>query len=407
MEYPSQCCERSGSVLGPATFYPPFTTADVGGRNAKAGRMRTRALLLALFVLMRGNSAGAVPDLTAHVPMRDGVRLETLVFLPQDTPERGSATILLRTPYRFPVAAAYYERFARVFTNRGYAFVLQDVRGRLGSGGTFRPFSGEIADGADTVDWIAGEPWSDGRIGTVGGSYNGFTALAAAIGSGRVGAVVADDPPVDLFSGRGGGAVGLLPAMWLYLLDHGGWPDAALLKAASNTPSGDEIDNLLLGRDDAFWQEYLDRPSPPADRTLRGRLAEICAPVLVAKSRSEAWEDPVEVWRTLREEGCARHRSAHRLIVTAEGHTHHMNLIGVSETAVNRRMVDWFDRWLRDGDEKVGAEEAPVLYRPVGEGPLVAGETWPVPGRERSLYLQVVKSRDGKPRTLKHVIGKR
>ncbi|MCP5091515.1 MAG: CocE/NonD family hydrolase [Gammaproteobacteria bacterium] len=317
--------------------------------------------------------------------MRDGLRLETFVYLPESQPQGPKPAILLRTPYRFPEGGtAYHDRFAQVFTQRGYVFVLQNVRGRFGSEGVFEPFTNEVSDGADTTAWITTQQWSDGRIGTVGGSYNGFTALAAAVDSQSVKAVVADDPALDLFSGHRGGALGLLPAFWLYILEHGEWPDAELKQAASNAPDPAGIDNLLLGRDDPFWQSYLGWPEGMEAATLRGRIAKICVPVLVTKSRSEGWEDPADLWRTLRDKGCLRHRADHRLIVTARGHTDHLKQIGVSETAVTRRMIDWFDHWLRG---ETAFNESQILYRTSPKGRLLGAKNWPAPGRARVFYM--------------------
>ena len=62
----------------------------------------------------------------------------------------------------------------------GYAVVVQDVRGRFGSGVTFAPFVDDAQDGADSVAWAAAEPWCDGRIGMAGGSYGGAVQWAAA-----------------------------------------------------------------------------------------------------------------------------------------------------------------------------------------------------------------------------------
>lgn len=344
-------------------------------------------LLCTLFaVLASTNQSFAAADSVAFVPMHDGVRLETFVYLPKSQPQSPKPAILLRTPYRFPEgSAAYYDRFAQAFLQRGYAFVLQNVRGRFGSEGVFEPFTNEVSDGAYTTAWITAQQWSDGRIGTVGGSYNGFTALAAAVESKSVKAVVADDPALDLFSGHRGGALGLLPAFWLYILEHGEWPDAELKKAASNAPDPSGIDNLLLGRDDPFWQGYLGWPEGMEAATLRGQIANICVPVLVTKSRSESWEDPVDLWRTLGSRGCPQHRADHRLIITARDHTAHLNRIGVSETAVTRRMIDWFDHWLR-GEATISKSQ--VLYRTSPKGPFREAEDWPVPGRARAFYMQ-------------------
>src|SRR5438128_2259783 len=99
----------------------------------------------------------AQTPMVVRVPMRDGVRLSTNVFLPQAVGRR--ATLLIRTPYGkgSTLVSAY-----KVFIDRGYAFVVQDVRGRYASEGTFQPPMQEDRDGEDTLNWIARQTWSDG-----------------------------------------------------------------------------------------------------------------------------------------------------------------------------------------------------------------------------------------------------
>jgi predicted acyl esterase len=389
---PHESATRCRTTMASYTSKPLYGAGTRAASKSLPGCTMSVRLFLCSLILAAAqvHETIAAQDLVTRVPMRDAVRLETFVYLPVDQPRIAVPTILLRTPYLFPgKGATYYERFARAFTDRGYAFVLQNVRGRFGSEGVFEPFANEVSDGSDTVAWITAQAWSNGRIGTVGGSYNGFTALAAAVGSDSVKAVVADDPPLDLSSGHRGGALSLLPAFWLYLLEKGEWPKTADKQAASNAPDPATIDNLLLGRDAAFWRDYLAWPAGLGAATLRGRIPEICAPVLVIKSRSEGWEDPADLWRTLRDGSCPEHRDAHRLVVTAQGHAHHIGLIGVSETDVNRRMIDWLDYWLGDDADTGNAVfEASVLFRPTENDPFRQSETWPVPGRERALYLQ-------------------
>ena len=326
--------------------------------------------------------AWAEADRQAMVEMPDGVRLETFIYLPDEQP---SPVVLMRTPYRFPgQSEAFYDDFAAALTERGYAFVLQNLRGRFGSEGVFDPFGNETEDGAATVSWIMSQAWSNGSIGTIGGSYNGFTALAAAAGSPDVQVVIADDPALDLWAGHRGGALGLLPAFWLYLLDHGRWPDEAAKTRASNEPDPEQIDNLLLGRDDPFWQTYVAGPGDDPGKTLRGDIDRICAPVLVIKSKSEGWEGPVDLWNTLRQTGCVEHRDDHRLIVTAEDHTFHLDQLGRGRTDVNAQVFAWLDHWLRDGGDP---QTAPVLFRPNASEPFRAADDWPVRGIETSFYL--------------------
>jgi putative CocE/NonD family hydrolase len=103
------------------------------------------------------------------VPMRDGVRLCASIALPQETAR--FPAILIRTPYNKgpEVGPAYLS-----FVDRGYAVMIQDVRGRYHSGGVFDPLEQEADDGEDTLSWIARQPWSDGSVGMIGGSYLGI-----------------------------------------------------------------------------------------------------------------------------------------------------------------------------------------------------------------------------------------
>ena len=87
-------------------------------------------------------------------------------------------TILVRTPYGKgrDISPNYAP-----FVEHGYAVVVQDVRGRYESEGVFRPLEQEPADGDDTLNWIARQPWSDGKIGMMGGSYLGIVQWKVAV----------------------------------------------------------------------------------------------------------------------------------------------------------------------------------------------------------------------------------
>jgi putative CocE/NonD family hydrolase len=111
------------------------------------------------------------------VPMRDGVRLATDVYLP-DGPGP-FATVLVRLPYDKNGRYCWMPFLAGHVVPRGYAFVPQDVRGKFRSEGDPVAFVNEVADGYDTIDWIARQPWSNGDVGMWGDSYYGFTQWAA------------------------------------------------------------------------------------------------------------------------------------------------------------------------------------------------------------------------------------
>jgi len=115
-------------------------------------------------------------DYNVSMPMRDGVRLSALVCRPSR--EGPFPCILSRTCYtKWNALLAQRLQF---WSSHGYALVVQDVRGRGDSHGVFYPLIHERQDGLDTLDWIAAQPWSDGRVVMFGGSYGGWTQLYAA-----------------------------------------------------------------------------------------------------------------------------------------------------------------------------------------------------------------------------------
>ena len=147
------------------------------------------------FILAFAIAAGAAPlhqsaqsgdpeGVTCRVeqaPMRDGVELATEVYLPAG--EGPFPVILQRTPYnrRSPSAGSDCDAAAgRYFAERGYVLLNQDTRGRYRSGGEFDAMRQEPADGYDAVEWAAAQPWSNGKVGMIGGSYVGLTQWQAA-----------------------------------------------------------------------------------------------------------------------------------------------------------------------------------------------------------------------------------
>ena len=111
------------------------------------------------------------------VPMRDGVVLATDVYLP-DGPGPFPA-VLVRLPYDKNGRYCWMPFISRHFTDRGYAFLPHDVRGKFRSEGEVNAFVHEIDDGYDTIDWVSRQPWSNGRVGMWGDSYYGFTQWTA------------------------------------------------------------------------------------------------------------------------------------------------------------------------------------------------------------------------------------
>jgi putative CocE/NonD family hydrolase len=134
------------------------------------------------------------------IPMRDGVKLKTFIVIPKGASK--APMLMTRTPYhaeervaRFesPHMAAIVPQMDDTAVAAGYIIVFQDVRGKYGSEGDYvmnRPMKGPLnptetdhaTDTYDTIDWLVRNvPESNGRVGMIGGSYEGFTAVMATI----------------------------------------------------------------------------------------------------------------------------------------------------------------------------------------------------------------------------------
>lgn len=149
-----------GLILGSASSF-----AQVAGREYENADKKVD-----VSAILKGLPAGTVHE---HVmmPMRDGVKLATEIFIPpSDQPQ---AAVLVRTPYGRLQCGSY--------ARRDFVFVTQDPRGTGDSEGTVDPVNNEneIDDGYDCVEWIAAQPWCNGRVGMAGGSGNGTCANMA------------------------------------------------------------------------------------------------------------------------------------------------------------------------------------------------------------------------------------
>ena len=116
-------------------------------------------------------------EIDVKVPMRDGVALSADIYRPDV--EGKFPAILVRTPYNNNTEVAINQ--SKFFAERGYVMVQQDVRGKFDSDGQFYPQKNEANDGYDMDEWIGKQPWFNGKLGTMGGSYVGYTQWAQAV----------------------------------------------------------------------------------------------------------------------------------------------------------------------------------------------------------------------------------
>jgi putative CocE/NonD family hydrolase len=196
------------------------------------------------------------------VPMRDGVRLSTDVYRPVG--EGPFPVILIRTPYggtSTPATVATYSSYAR----RGYVVVSQDVRGRFDSEGGWYPYINEINDGDDMQQWAGTQPWSNGSVGMLGGSYLASAQwLPARMGNPHLKAIVPAVTPFNYYHDVAfvGGALSLSSRV--------GWAIGVGGRTGQTTPTGweEKLRHLPLitmdrhlGWDLPHWQDWVRRPS--------------------------------------------------------------------------------------------------------------------------------------------------
>jgi putative CocE/NonD family hydrolase len=343
-----------------------------------------------------------------RVPMRDGVSLAADLYLP-DGGEPAPA-LLMRTPYNKQTAS--YREFAERFVANGYAVVLQDVRGRHESDGGWYPFRDEGPDGYDTIEWIAEQAWSDGKVGLFGGSYGGWVQWAAArerpphlaaMVSRAAGGRWMQEIPYD------NGTVVLAMLGWLNLASGRTMKDAAAVdwRAVLHHLPLRTMD-AALGRELPVWQDFLDHPTLDeywaAIRLTAADFAAIDLPVL----HITGWYDEDQPGALFFYEGMMRNSPAATRQAVCIGPWDHggtgepsRELGGVDFSP--RAVVDvkdlhlqWFDRWLRGAEPRDGQTHATYFLTGINEWRGAAA--WPPPEvRERRYYL----SSHGRANTLR------
>lgn len=345
-----------------------------------------------------------VDDLgTFLVPMRDGVRLATDVYLPEGVaPGRKLPTILVRTCYDRHGKKAQLMRWA----NKGYAVVNQDVRGRSDSEGGLVPFYYERDDGSDTIDWIVAQDWSDGNVGMWGASYLGYVVVSAATtGHPNLKAVVDEvnvgSPFVDTVR-RGGTVCSWTLLCWTLAQSVGTRTDFDIFggitvdpeKAVDARPIRD-IPQQMIGRRSAPWDLWAEHPDYDdfwRNCTFTERGDQVKAPMFVISGWYDGDGPGVsETWRMLSE-----HNVPNRKIWLGPWE-HNPNrardLQGVpfgNDAVVydyDVRVLKWFDRFLKGVDNGIDHEPRARYYL-VGENRWLTSAEWPpAEATVREFYL--------------------
>ncbi|MCX5859608.1 MAG: CocE/NonD family hydrolase, partial [Proteobacteria bacterium] len=321
------------------------------------------------------------------VPMRDGVNLATDVYLPKAP---GSFPVLFtRLPYgkRF---AGLLPMIGRIFAERGYVFVIQDVRGRFKSEGRFFPFVDDAQDGIDNFRWIQKQPWSNGRIGSWGLSYLGYIqwVIAPSLPELKVMSPAITTPNMHEAIFRGGvmnlltiytffGFTGIKETSFLNPLNH--------FDALKTLPV-EKIDDAL-GEDNYYFNEVA---TPERSRHLLEKIdfkdsySRVQTPALMVSGWYDMFLGPqINDFQRLRKEGKGAARQS-RLIIGPWAHVL-LGGDGTDDIKVKENVFEfpetfaWYDHWLKGVDN--GAEKLPAIrYFLMGANEWKTAEDWPPAG---------------------------
>jgi len=334
-----------------------------------------------------------------RVPMRDGVHLAANVFKPWQSTRY--PTILLRTPYGKgdDLPSGYLS-----FLKRGYAVMIQDVRGRYASDGVFDALKQEGPDGYDTLNWIAAQGWSNGKVGMIGGSYLGIAQWQVALLDNPhlkaiFPVVSGSDDYFDRFYSPGG-------AMRLghRLL----WLSENLKLPGTSTPNfNDYVGHLPLRTSDraatrqtlGFYQTILNHPAYDwfwKQQSVQARIEQVHVPVFSVGGWYDNYvESDLAAFSALSKLGGARDPK-HRIMIGPWAHNMSTPFRGInfgddSSAPIRSYQIEWFDHWLKGSAEEASrytpeswhqvrseVDEAPVHIFVMGANRWRDEQEWPL-----------------------------
>jgi len=320
-------------------------------------RLRPFIALVGIGIAASATSLEIVSRLHVPVPMQDGVRLSANVFLPGETGR--FPTILVRTPYN--KGEDLLANF-RSFLEHGYAMVVEDARGRNESEGVFDPFGQEPKDGNDTLNWIARQPWSDGKIGMLGGSYLGIVQWKAALLNNphlkAIAPVVSgSDDYRDRYYSTGGALQLGHRLLWIsenlrtpgfVPLDFNSYVRTLPLRRADSAATGQRSD---------IFQKILDHPADDAfwrGMSTREHIDQIHVPVFSVGGWYDCFvESDLSAFSALR-----RNSNVHRIVIGPWPHNMSVKFANVdfgkdSSAPIRRMQIEWFDQWLKSKDTPI------------------------------------------------------
>jgi putative CocE/NonD family hydrolase len=328
-----------------------------------------------------------------RIPMRDGVTLAANIFRP-DKPGKFPA-IVLRTPYGKNSPSQF--TFGRFFAQNDYVYLAVDSRGRHDSEGTFHAMHDEAEDGYDTIEWAATQPWCDGRVGTLGGSYGGENQWMAATACPPhlKTMIVLVSPPGPFYNLPFQYGVLTLPAIDWYIMvsDHVNQSshELGLDKAIKSLPLV-KMDELITGKPIPLWKDIFKHPTYD-DHWKKVDFERYWDKIDMPILHISGWYDDDQPgtfrnFTAMRKLG----RKGQKLIVGPWPHAvNSVTKLGIldfgpsSQIDLQATLLRWFDRWLKGVENGVDAGLAVRLFV-MGANVWRDEADWPIPDTQWTKY---------------------
>lgn len=337
-----------------------------------------------------------------RTPMRDGVELSSNVWMP--TQNGRFPLILMRTPY-LEKEDADYANIAVYFAKNGYAFAIQDVRGRGDSDGIFDAYYQEGQDGFDTIEWMASQSWANGDVCMIGASYRaGSQWLAAKEKPAQLKCIAPISAPAFNSRFNDGGAIRLQNAIeWFNMTSGRQMHGRSLLEIDWNAVLRHRpmlTTDVLVGRNMPLFQEFL-QPSlvAPERQELVSLTAEDYEQLNLPALHATGWFDHIQHgslihWKNMRR--YSEKKDDQYLIIGPWSHSNLFLLGGPTnigelrlspDSVLDSRKLylDFFDHYLKGQSRKPNWPRARIYVTGVNDWRNYA--SYPVPELKEIRYF--------------------
>jgi uncharacterized protein len=350
---------------------------------------------------------GTIVEPNVEIPMRDGVKLAADVYRPDI--EGKVPVIIARLPYGKQNIVEVQEETGYFFSGQGFAYVVQDIRGKHESNGNYYPYVNEAMDGYDTIDWAAQQPWSDKNIGLWGMSYYGSTQwLTAPLQNPHLKAMVPVVTSQDIYPRWINNGVFRYNDVLVWHGEnakkvHNGNLVVDWDKAVRHLPLI-EADDASYG-DVSYFNDWISHPVPDPywDKTrVDNKVDKILAPALIIEGWYDYYlDDAIDDFNRMISQGGSQAARQSGLIIGPWTHFLSNSFesvdFGKNASILTQlpTIINWYAKWLRAENNKV-MEGGPIRIFVMGKNEWRQEKEWPL---KRTQYTKFYLHSDGDANT--------